>query len=371
MSAMKRQAKSPMKSSKKAKDMVGPKIKELVDVLSNTECEVPGTSGNRDMLVGALPHALGDFSDVRHSYQNAVAKIIGDVMHGWVAKWEQKVADAKAHVDAMESDRASAIASQQSATSSLEAQGQDVKTCKDALTAASDAEKEAAGILAGKNAEVEKFDKGLQKIIAEKDNVSMVYHQSFLIMKSAEGVSASDGKTHLKKIMSTLKHISSGTESSLLIAITPALQHAPAERGQFDSMAIDGVESLFKSKIEKLSEHISGEEATKATKEAAAAEASTAHEATETKRLECIAALKLNQDAQEEKEKALAAADKNLDATSKAANKALKASAHEQRGLDHAKGNLASFQFLLERTTPPPPPPEEPEKPQDEAPPEA
>merc|ERR1719265_1846750 len=57
------------------------------------------------MLVAALPYALGDYSDERHEYQKTMAKIVGEVLQGWVAKWEQKVADAKTHVDTTESDR--------------------------------------------------------------------------------------------------------------------------------------------------------------------------------------------------------------------------------------------------------------------------
>merc|ERR1712139_313357 len=124
----------------------------------------------------------------------------------------------------------------------------------------------------------------------------------------------------------------------------------PAERGDFDKMAIDGVEATFKSKIEALSGEISSAGTTKAGKESAAAEAKAAH------------------DAQGEKETALAAAEKATAAAEKAASKAVRTHTHEQKGLDSAKGNLASFQTLLERTTPPPPPEEPEEAPAEEAP---
>jgi len=354
MAPMKRQAKSPMKSAKKAKvDEVGPKIKELAEVLSNPACDVPGPSGNRAMLLGALPHALADYSDERHGYQTTVSKLIGEVMNGWVAKWEQKVADSKANVDAAESDRIAAQATHETEKSGLVAQKEDVKLCKENLKAATDAEKEAAGKLATAKSDVENFDKEIQKQIITKDNISMVYNQSFLVMKSAEAPSGSEAKNHLKKIAPILKSIS--TETSLQIALPAALQKKAAERGQFDNMAVDGVEAVFTGTIAKLTGEIDSAGVTKAGKEAAATEATTAHDAAEAKRQECIAALKASQSSQEEKEKSLVAAEKAEDSKAKAANRALKDNAQEQRGLDHAKSTLAYFQFLVDRTTPPPP----------------
>merc|ERR1712124_184604 len=133
-------------------------------------------------------------------------------------------------------------------------------------------------------------------------------------------------------------------------------------------MAVDEIEGCFKSRIEKLTGEIAEGGTTKATKEAAAAETKTAHDATEAKRQECIAALKASQEAQGEKETALATAEKATAAAEKAASKAVRTHTHEQKGLDSAKGNLASFQTLLERTTPPPPPEEPEEAPAEEAP---
>jgi hypothetical protein len=344
-----------MKSKKAKVDEVGPKIKELAEVLSNPECDVPEPKGNRDMLVGALPHALGDYCDVRHSYQSTMAKIVGEVLKGWVKKWEGKVAEAQAVVDTTASDREAASVSEGAAKTSLAAQKEDVKACRDALKAASDAEHEAKTGLASAKAEVSVFDENLQKIIADKDNISRVYNQSFLVMKSSEELSASEGKTHLKQIAPVMKKIS--TESSLQIALAPAMQKKPSERGQFDSMAIDGVEAVFKGKIQTLEGEISSADAAKAEKVAAEAAAKAAHEATEAKKQECAAALKASKEAQAEKEKSLEAAEKNLHAASQTANKALKTHSHEQSGLNHAKSNLETFQFLLERATPPPPPP--------------
>jgi len=124
-------------------------------------------------------------------------------------------------------------------------------------------------------------------------------------------------------------------------------------------MAIEGVEAAFTGTIEKLTGEIDTAGVTKAGKEAGATEAKTAHDAAEAKRQECIASLKASQASQEEKEKSLVVAEKTEDSKAKAANRALKDNAQEQRGLDHAKSSLAYFQFLVDRTTPPPPPVEE------------
>jgi len=271
------------------------------------------------------------------------------------------VADSKTSVDTTESDRVAAQAMNETSKSGLDAQKEDVKACKEALKAATEAEKEAKGKLDSANSEVANFDKEMQKQIETKDSISMVYNQSFLVMKSAEAPSGSEAKNHLKKIAPTLKSIS--TESSLQIAVAPALQKKASERGQFDSMAIEGVEAAFTGKIGALTQEIDAAGVTKAGKEAAAAEAKTAHEAAEAKRQECIATLKASQAAQEEKEKDLVAAGKNEESTAKVAAKAVRENAHEERGLNHAKTSLAHFQFLVDRSTPPPPAEEAPAEP--------
>lgn len=246
---------------------------------------------------------------------------------------------------------------EESAKSSLGSQKETVKACKEALKAATEANKASKEVLTAANAAVKDFATELQGITDEKAHIDKVYSENFLVMKTAESVSAGDAKSHVKEISNTLKKIS--CEPSLQLALTPAFKKQVAERGDFDKIAIDGVEDHFKSKIASLAEEIANAGKTKAAKDGAAAEAQTAHDATEAKRQECIAALKAAQDTQVEKENALSAAEKNVEATTKAASKALKENAHEQHGLDKAKGNLASFQFLLERVTPPEP--EEPE----------
>jgi len=360
MVAMKRQAGSPMKASKKAKvvDDVGPKIKDIDHILSNADCDVPGPPGNRDMLISALPHALSVAIDERHAYQTTIANMIGEVTSGWVAKWEQKVTEATSHVESTETDKTAAAATQESATASLAGQKEDVKACKEALKAATDADKDAAKALKAAEDEVKDFDKQLKEIIARKENVEKVYNQHFLIMKNAESVVAADSKTHLKEVSGTMKEISN--EPSLQLALAPALKKTPAERGSFDIMAIDGVEAAFTSTIKTLTEEISSADTTKAGKEAAATAAKAAHDATTAKKLECKTALEASEAAQAEKEKALEDAGKAVEATEKAASKALREKDRQQHGLDRAKGTLAAYQFLLERPTPPPPP-EEPE----------
>jgi len=348
-----------MKSRKKAKvDNIGPKIEEIEGILSNPDCDVSGPSGNTDLLVSALPHALGSYSDERHQYQKTVAGMIGEVMNGWVSKWEGKLKEAKEAVDTTASDKVAAEASQESAKSSLAAEKENVKTCKENLKAAVDAEKGAASELTAANKEVAEFDEGLKTTVAEKDNIEKIFNEGFLVMKAAESADAlKASKSHMSEVSKTVKKIA--TEASLQIAIVSALKKTTAERGEFDKMAIDGVEASFKSKLEKLGAEIAEAGTTKAAKEGVAAEKKTAHDATEAKRQECIAALKATEEAKTEKEKALVAAEKTTEAAEKAANKAVRTQNHEQRGLDHAKGNLATFAFLLERSTPPPPPAEE------------
>lgn len=73
----------------------------------------------------------------------------------------------------------------------------------------------------------------------------------------------------MKKMDPLLKKL--GAESSLLSAIAPALKKSPTERGQFDVMAIEGIEAVFTNHLATLQEQIDKADVLKGEKVAAQA----------------------------------------------------------------------------------------------------
>merc|ERR1719364_230869 len=94
----------PMKKAKKG-DPVKENLDKVLKYLKDSDhCDVQGPETCRDMLIQALPHALGmgAASDERCEFQANLGSFIGEVITGSVAKWQGKVNEAQSAVDACE-----------------------------------------------------------------------------------------------------------------------------------------------------------------------------------------------------------------------------------------------------------------------------
>merc|ERR1719421_1176490 len=108
--AMKRSkaaASPPMKKARKI-DPVKEKLDTVLKYLKDTDsCDVQGPGTCRDMLIQALPHALGSGAavDERCPFQTNLGSFIGEVIEASVAKWQGKVNDAQGAVDACDAEK--------------------------------------------------------------------------------------------------------------------------------------------------------------------------------------------------------------------------------------------------------------------------
>jgi hypothetical protein len=142
--------------------------------------------------------------------------------------------------------------------------------------------------------EVEDFDANLQKTINQKEQYSSVYNECFVHLKTSEGTEQKEAQKLLKKMDSLLKKL--GAESSLLSAIAPALKKKPTERGQFDVMAIEGIEAVFTKELASLQEQIDKADVLKGEKVAAQAVAQEALDTAKAKETESEKELKQAQE---------------------------------------------------------------------------
>jgi len=256
--------------AKKAKvtDPIMEKIEVISKIISDPECQLQDS--HRGMLLGTLPYTLTVPNEERHEYQSQVAQMIGSVLSDYVAHCEQQVSEAKDNIPASADKAAETMKQVEDSAVKVSDQKEEITKCKGIILEDSNAVKAAEKSLETASKEVAEFDVNLQAIIAEKDNCSSIYNDSFIPLK-ADGTKAKDGASLLKKVEPVLKKLS--TESSMLPALAPAFKKSAADRGTFDVMVVEGAERTFTDHLEKLQEEIDKADTTKAEKASAETDA--------------------------------------------------------------------------------------------------
>lgn len=255
-------------AAKKAKvvDPITEKVELVSKTISDPECQLPDSL--REMFMLAIPHTLPVPGLERHDYQTKVIEMMGRHMSDYVAHWEEQVASSKADIVPNAQKAEETMKDVEDSAKKIGIQEDEVAKCKGTVQEDSDALKAAQDALKNASKEVAEFDENLQATIAQKDHCNSVYNEYFLTLKTGgvdgTGVDAKEGARLLKEVTPMLKSLS--TESSLLTAIAPAFKKAPADRGSFDVMAIEGAEGIFTKHLGELQEQIDKADTTKAEK---------------------------------------------------------------------------------------------------------
>jgi len=337
-----------MKRQKKA-DPVKEKSDIVLKYLKDTDnCEVQGPETCRDMLIQALPHALGSgaASDERCPFQANLGGFIGEVITASVAKWQGQVNDAQAAVDAAESEKSQADNALTEATSQVEQQKKVVEDTTAQSKENKEAEKEASKAATAANKEVVNFDAEQGKKAQEKEDAQSVFEDSFLVLKSCD-FKGKFPSSKLNTVASLLQSI--GTDASMLGALPLALKKKVDERGQFDEMVVEQCETALQNHLAALNDRINNGESMKKSKEAEAEAAAKALENATAKKEASLDALRFAQDVCKGAEIAEKDAKKTVDAKAGAVSKAKAKHAVEESGLEKAQKVQDAFNFLKDR----------------------
>jgi len=335
-------------SAKKAKvvDPLAEKVDLVSETISDPLCQVPGPELHREMLVNSIPYTLTVASEERHEWQTAVAKMVGEVLSGYVVDWEKQVSDSLAEIGATELQAKQSMDLVEESVQKIHAHEEVVAKSQELKDEAVAAAKFTGDNLKSAATEVAEFDGQLQMVIDQKDHCGSIYNDCFIPMKSGTSQAAS----HIKKIEPMLKKLS--TESSLLSAIAPALKKLPDERGAFDIMAVEGTEAIFTKHLGALQDQIDTADGAKAEKVSVEAAAQQARNAAVERRTECEAVLTTAESDLKTLEKDHKKLLKAANTTSLNSHDSLATQVTKEEGLAEAKRILSVFKELLERTAP-------------------
>jgi len=273
--------------------------------------------------------------------------------------WEGKVVEAHNAVGDAEKVKTEKDNAAAAAGSALEARSSETTAAQEALVAAKQALVDAKTNLGKAKDEVDSFDVQLTKKEAELEKVKTVMNDHFMVLKN--GVDWPDKKEqeagekkHLGSIASTLKHLHADT--SLMSALESALVKKPADRGPFDTMAIDQLETILTGKVSEHETFINNADALKAEKTAAVAAAETNLANCESGKTGSEEALDAAKKAQKDAQTALKEATKAVHTQEKAVEEAKSTATDADTSSEDAKKNVEAFDFLKSRPSKAPEP---------------
>jgi len=338
----------PMKKARKA-DPVGEKQAIVLKYLKDGDnCDVQGPSTCRDMLIQALPHALGSgaASDERCEFQTNLGSFIGEVIEASVAKWQGKVNDAQGAVDACDAEKTVADNNLAECASQVEKQKKVVEDAQTQLKESKEAEKEAQKGLAAAKKEVANFDSDLASKVQEKTDSQAVFDESFQVLKTSE-YTGKFPKAKLDGVITLLTSLS--IDASMLGALPLALKKKVEDRGKFDEMVVSGSETFLQDHLKALDDVINNGEKTKGEKEKAVEAATKTLDSAVAKREASVEALKFAEEVCKGAVIAEKDAKKTVDQKAAATAKAKGKHAVEEVGLEKAQKCLDAYKYLKDR----------------------
>lgn len=347
---MKRAASASMKVAKKAKtDKDLKKASSIVEALKAAELPPAVVKTLKSIVTSCLSGYAGE----RHAFQETGLGMIGTALSTIEATEAKEVATIQAIVSNRDAelaarekaittaarDEAAKIGAAASKDADLTTIGMEVKHAEDALKVAVDAQK--AGDKKG-----EAFEKKKGEWEKAKTDLFAPAYEKALSKKEA------------KTLDQTLAKL--GMDASLVHSLETAVTKTVEERGEFDKVVLQNVESDIAAKIAELEGSIQAEAPGKAQRGTAKDAAQATYDKAKEKKDAAKAALT-------EAEKAVKVAEKAKKvALEKVANFGKEMKAEESKLVAATKklealksGPLATFAALKARTPPPPPPVEE------------
>eukprot|EP00746_Dinoflagellata_sp_MGD_P161532 gnl/MRDRNA2_/MRDRNA2_88723_c0_seq1.p1 gnl/MRDRNA2_/MRDRNA2_88723_c0~~gnl/MRDRNA2_/MRDRNA2_88723_c0_seq1.p1 ORF type:complete len:426 (+),score=129.85 gnl/MRDRNA2_/MRDRNA2_88723_c0_seq1:78-1280(+) len=350
----------PRPGHKRAKieDPVADKVTALTEGLANPELvEIEGSLVCREMFVTIMPLALKLPRSERHGYQASVASMIGDILNSSKDKWEQKVNDAQIALDSINAEKSAAVSARDEATLRVKEQEAVVANAKDQVKQHAEAEVQAQQVLAKATKEVSEFEDVQAEKAKRLEGYNALYNENFKAVESpSEPLSAKDQKTHSSKLTAFLKEVKA--DKSLVTAFEAVIKKMPADRGTFDSYAVEQVGELLKNSSNALQTDLDSSDSLKAQKIEA-----------QTQAQQALDSAKENHQVQKDNLKAATEVLTSLSDASKAAlklqvsknseaNNSSNQHAEQQKGLEKVQNLVSMFEFLVERDVVPEPEPE-------------
>jgi len=298
----------------------------------------------RAMLEAGVPGCLGPPDKERHELQRLMANCVGETIERVEARLRQAVDDEAAKVTKAEAANAEAEEEVSDAKGVLETKDTDLALHKTASIDAVQAVGSAKVGLTEAQVAQTKGDASLAEAGKFKEEIEGALRDHVGYLKEDDGFDTNSAKTHATQVMRLAKKL--GLDDSLLTALPSACSTTPSQRGSFDKMVVNELESSFQSKVAALTEEMNtGAEAT-ANRVAAVTAAEQVVQAAEDAQKEADIALAAAQTARGEAAGGLREAEMGSEA--KAAEKAM---AEElKKKAEHVLENFIGYNVLCFNT---------------------
>jgi len=348
----KRQAVTEAKGQKAAKKpKVDPMLQAVLECVSASGLSESCTA----MLTAMIPLSLGLPVEKRGALQIRAVAMAKEILDEQGQKLEAALEEQTKAVTTVEGSKAELSSNVEAAESQAKTAEEDV-AAKKAVVAEKqqDVTDKEAALKAALTAQTE-GDAAVTKAEAALENVKGVVANHVKPLCSTEGWVQSEAKKHCDEVLKLLKSFNCSVDESLSMSLPSCCSKAPAERGDFDRMALDEVEKTLQDKDTALTAEI---EAGVAGKEERAKNVEEAQKAKEA----ALEAKKAASDALADSEVAKANAAESLKTAQAAVAKFEPELAAATAALDTAKEalkqfqeyTLACFETLEKKTTPAP-----------------
>jgi len=325
---------------------------EIVErALANEECIIPGPESCRAMLMAVASAALKIPKEERHENQNAVIEIMREIFATEKGRWATKVAEANSVVDAATTKRTEKVTEKDAADAELRAQKNEVCSKMESQASAMEVVQECEEVVQSAHTKHADAHALQQKLIKEQEHV----HAVLETVKALKDGSCEDPK-ELKRNLAAVTSLFKGmaADEGFTKVLPQVLGRKPSERGSFDELALQQLDSYVENHLSSLGSKIeaAGVDVKDHAVEVTAWEA--AVELAQEKKCDSDEALKGAEEKQAQLEEALASARKVLKEHTAVLKNRNSDLAAEQVGLQKSEDVCTSLDFLQEYTTPPP-----------------
>jgi SWI/SNF-related matrix-associated actin-dependent regulator 1 of chromatin subfamily A len=357
MKGMKRAA-SPAAGASAAKKSKGSEAKQAAISKAIMKAETEGlTKDVKSMLSQGLAESLGVPQDLRHPFQVKVVGWVAEILNATGVALAQELEAAEKKFAEADGEKAKREATEAEAkavlTAKAEATHHAKKAAAEATGAAATGEiKALKKALAEANAATEEGDAELERHVAQKARLEAALNDEFSVAKEGSGDVVIAASEALVKLGKQLKF-----EPSMLTSLPAVLLKAPDQRGSFDTLVLENVETALKKEIATVNEVLAVAEPAKAARHAKVAEAAAALEtgeaASATRKESTKEAVKAASAEQRSAQEGLNVAEASVTAFGPELKALVKGVKEAQEELaHHEKGALAYFKDLEAAVSP-------------------
>lgn len=345
------QAKNASKKAKATMTPVEKKFNFVMSTLTNEETVVPGPESCRAMLVAAAPAALKIPQDKRHADQEAVFGMLTEIFDAEKDRWEARVADASSTFE-------KATAERTEKTNLKDAADAELKQQKDVVRAKLEAQSQAMEVVAESKEELTGALSFHGDAEVAKEQLVKKQEHDLAIQETLHGLKEGiyENPKELKKHISAVSELldSLGTEEGLMKTLPQILRKKPSERGSFDEMALQQLDSYVNDHLSSLRCKIEAADGIVAEHATAVTAWEAVVELAEDKKRESDEVLKAAETQQDHLQEALTCARKVLKESNAIVKSRGSDQAMEEYGLQNINDVRDALEFLREYVAPAP-----------------